>query len=123
MEAKPINRHLFKNKYQVPNVDELIDEVSQIVTENKKGTLDFTVLDLKHACSQLNFAANTVKQCNFNIVGGKATAIYRFLTGFYALAHMPAEFQKAMDKTFNHAKNEFCFLDDILIVSKGNEIN
>ena len=34
---------------------------------------------------------------------------------------MPAEFQKAMDRTINHAKNTFCFLDNILIVSKGNE--
>ena len=34
---------------------------------------------------------------------------------------MPAEFQKAMDRTLNHAKNTFCFLDDILIVSKGDE--
>ena len=32
---------------------------------------------------------------------------------------MPAEFQKAMDRTLNHSKNTFCFLDDILIVSKG----
>ena len=34
---------------------------------------------------------------------------------------MPAEFQKAMDRTPNHAKNTFCFLNDILIVSKGSE--
>ena len=34
---------------------------------------------------------------------------------------MLAEFQKAMDRTLNHAKNTFCFLDDILIVSKGHE--
>ena len=34
---------------------------------------------------------------------------------------MPAEFQKAMDRTLNHSKNTFCFLDDILIVSKGSE--
>ena len=27
-----------------------------------------------------------------------------------------------MDRTINHAKNTFCFLDDILIVSKGNKI-
>ena len=43
-------------------------------------------------------------------------------TGFYGLADMPAEFQKAMDRTINHSKNTFCFLDDILIVSKGSEI-
>ena len=77
---------------------------------------------MKYAYSQLKLAADTAKQCNFNIVGGKATGTYSFLTGFYGLADMPAEFQKAMDRTINHAKNTFCFLDDILIVSKGNEI-
>ena len=35
---------------------------------------------------------------------------------------MPAEFQKAMDRTLNNSKNTFCFLDDILIVSKGSEL-
>ena len=122
MDAKPINRQLFKNKYQMPNVDELIDGVSQIVTENKKGTLYFSVLDLKYAYSQLKLAADTARQYNFNIVGGKATGTYSLLTGFYGLVDMPAEFQKAMDRTINHAKNTFCFLDDILIVSKGSEI-
>ena len=34
---------------------------------------------------------------------------------------MPAEFQKAMDRTFTHAMNTFSFLDDILIVSKGEK--
>ena len=34
---------------------------------------------------------------------------------------MVADFQKAMDRTLNNARNRFCFLDDILIVSKGSE--
>ena len=119
--AKPINRQLFKNKYQMPNVDELLDGVSQIITANESGTLYFSVLDLKYAYSQLKLPAETAKQCNFNIIGGQATGTYRFLTGFYGLADMPAEFQKAMDRTLNHAENTFCFLDDILIVSKGSE--
>ena len=80
------------------------------------------MLDLKYAYSQLRLTAETAKQCNFNIVGGQATGTYRFLTGFYGLVDMPAEFQKAMDCTLNHAKNTFCFLDDILIVSKGTKI-
>ena len=100
---------------------ELIDGVSQILTENKEGTLYFTVLDLKYEYSELKLAPDTAKQCNFNIVGGKVTGTYKFLTGFYGLADMPPEFQKAMDRTINHAKNTFCFLNDILIVSKGNE--
>ena len=54
-------------------------------------------------------------------VGGQATGTYRFLSGFYGVADMSAEFQKARDRTLNHAKNTFCFLDDILIVSKRDE--
>ena len=120
-DAKSMNRQLFKNMYQMRNVDELIDGVSQIVTDKKEGTLYFTVLDLKYAYSQLKLAADTARQCKFNIVGGNATGTYRFLTGFYSLADMPAEFQKAMERPIKHSKNIFCFLDDILIVSKGNE--
>ena len=105
LDAKPINRQLFKNKYQMPNVDELLDGVSQIVTANTNGYLYFSVLDLKYAYSQSKLTAETAKQCNFNIIGGQATGTYRFLTGFYGLAEMPAEFQKAMHRTLNHAKN------------------
>ena len=47
--------------------------------------------------------------------------MYRFLNGFYGLADMPAQFQKVMNRTLNNSKNTFCFLDDILIVSKGSE--
>ena len=90
----------------MPNVDELLDGVSQIVTANTVGMLYFTVLDLKYTYSQIKLNAETAKQCNFNIVGGQATGTYRFLTGFYGLADMPAEFQKTMDRTLNHAKKK-----------------
>ena len=113
LDAKPINRQLYRSKYQMPNVDEIIDGVSQIVTAKTQGMLYFTVLDLKYTYSQLRLTAETAKQCNFNIVGVQATGTYRFLTRFYGLADMPAEFQKAMDRTLSHAKNTFCFLDYI----------
>ena len=103
LDAKPINRQLYKNKYQMPNVEELLDGVSQIVTAQAAGTLFFTVLDLKYAYSRLKLTPQTARQCNFNIVGGIATGTYRFLTGFYGLADMPAEFQKAMDRTLNNS--------------------
>ena len=121
LDAKPINRQLYENKYQMPNEDELLDGVCQTVTANIAGTLYFTTLDLKYAFGQIRLNAETAKQCNFKLVGGQATGTYRFLTGFYGLANMPAEFQIAMDRTLNHAKNTFCFLDDIRIVSKGDK--
>ena len=121
LDTKSINRQLFINKYQMPNVDKLLDGVSRIVTANTNGTLYFSVLYLKYAYSQLKLTKEAAKQCNFNIIGGQATGTYRYLTGFYGRADMPAEFQKAMDRTINHSKNTFCFLDDILVVSKGSE--
>ena len=105
----------------MPNVDELLDGVSHNVTAQTAGTLFFTVLDLKYAYSQLKLTPETARQGNVHIVGGKATGTYQFLTGFYGSADMPAEFQKAMDRALNNSKNTFCFLDDILIVSKGSE--
>ena len=112
-----------KNKYQMPKGDELLDEMSQIVTANTTGTLYFTVLDLKYAYSQIRLTAETAKQCNFNIVGGQATGTYGFLTEFYGLAGMPAEFQKAMDHTLDHAKITFCFLVDYWSFPKGTKQN
>ena len=84
-------------------------EVGQIVTTNTKGTLYFSVLDLKYAYSQIRLTAETAMHCNFSVVGGQATGTYRFLTGFYRLADMPAEFQKAMDRNLNKTKSTFCF--------------
>ena len=48
------------------------------------------------------------------------TDTYRFQTRFYGLTDMPVEFQKAMDYTLIGLKNTYCFLDDILVVSKGS---
>ena len=120
-DAKPIKRQLYKNQNQILNVDELVDWVSQVITAKAASSLYFKVLDLKYAYSQIRSTADRAKQGNFNIFGGQATGTYRFLTGFYGLVDMAAEFQKAMDRTLNHAKNTFCFIDDILIVSKGEE--
>ena len=94
LDAKPINRQLYKTKYQMPSVDELLDCLSQIVTANTVGELYFTVLDFKYAYSQLKLTAETSKPCNFNLVGGQATGTYRFITDFNGLANMPAEFKK-----------------------------
>ena len=94
MDAKPINAQIWKNKYQMPIVDELMDSVGQIISNNPDGKeLWFTSLDLNYAFSQLPLSKETSKHCNFSIVGGSATGTYRFKTGFYGLTDMPTEFQ------------------------------
>ena len=61
----------------------------------------------------------TSKQCNFSIVGGDITGTYHFLTGFYGLGDMPDEFRRVMDSTLGSIPFTNCYLDDILIASKG----
>ena len=77
-------------------------------------------LDLKYAFSQISLSDEVSRHCNFNIVCGEQTGTYRFKTGFYGLTDMPKEFQKAMVNTLQALSGVFCFLDDILIVSKGS---
>ena len=108
----------------MPNIETLMDSISQITSDYKTeqaDTIYFSTIDLKYAYSQLNLHPETAKHCKFKIVSGDMTGTYRFKTGFYGLIDMPAEFQKAMDYTLIGLKNTFCFLDDILIVSKGSE--
>ena len=77
-------------------------------------------LDLKSSLSQIPLSDGASSQCNFNIVCGEQTGRYRFKTGFYGLTDMPKEFQKAVDNTLQGLSGVFCFLQDMLIVSKGS---
>ena len=103
----------------MPNTDSLIQKISQTLSTAPQETAYFTTHDLQYAYSQLNLHSDTARPCNFNLVSGDMTGTYRFITGFYGLKDMPAEFQKAIDCTLAGLNNTFCFLDDILIVSRG----
>ena len=120
MDSKMINKAIHKNKYQMHNIDCFMDNIAQSITQSSnEGQVQFSTIDLRYAYSQLPLDEDTAKQCNFNIIGCQATGTYRFNTGFYRLTDMPAEFQKAIDKTLYNLKNTFSFLDDIIIVTGG----
>ena len=119
LDSKVLNKAIQKYEYQMPNIDTLIESISQqISAPASQNTTNFSTLDLKNANSQLNIDTNTANHCNLNIISGDMTGTYNFRTGFYGLKDMPAEFQKAMDYTLIGLKNTYCSLDDILIVSK-----
>ena len=103
----------------MPNIDSLIQTISQTLSNAPQETAYFTTLDSQYAYSQLNLHSDTARLSNFNIVSGDMTGTYRFKTGFYGLTNKPAEFQKAIDCTLAGLTNTLCFLDDILIVSRG----
>ncbi len=121
MDSKAINKTIFKNKYQMTNIDELLDNISQIITSrpNRTTKVWFSMLDLRYAYGQVPLSPETSRQCNFSIVGGQATGTYRFKTGFYGLADMPAEFQQTLDLILQDMPQVHAFIDDILIVTVG----
>ena len=82
----------------MPNIDILIDSISQHINDSNQGDNDyFSTIDLKYAYSQLKLHLDTSGHCNFNIICGDSNGTYLFKTGFYGLTDMPTEFQKAMD--------------------------
>ena len=120
MDSKIINKAIHKNKFQMQNIDCLMDNIAQSISESShEGEVLFSAIDLRYAYSQPPLDEAKAKQFNFDIVGGQATGTYRFITGFYGLMDMPAEFQKAIDNTLKSFKDTYGFLDDIIIVSGG----
>ena len=83
------------------------------------GTKWFASLDLKYAYGQLPLDRQTSKQCNFNIVCGKATGTYKFLMAFCGLTNTTAEFQRTVDAIILTLLTPFAFMDDIMIFTKG----
>ena len=122
LESRELNKQVHKNKYQMPNIEELMDIVGQTISERKQGDVFFTTMDLTYAYGQLPLNENTSKHCNFSLVGGRSTGTYRFKTGFYGLTTLPAEFQRVMDAILAEFPCAHAFIDDILVISKGTKI-
>ncbi len=49
LDSKKLKEWVIKNKYQLPNIDELIDQLAQIITSTKPGRVRFTTVDLAYA--------------------------------------------------------------------------
>ena len=108
----------------MPNIEKLIDSISQRKTDYKTEPADeiyFSIIDFKCAYNQLDLHLDADKRSNFNIVSGDMTGTYRFKTGFYGPTDMPAEFHKAMDYTLIGLKCTYCFPDNILFLRKCSE--
>ena len=108
----------------MPIIETLIDSISQIILDYNTEPSEkfyFSIIDLKYAPSQLNFYPETGRHCFFNFVSGDMAGTYRFITCFYGITYMPAEFHKGMDYTLIGLKNTFCILDVNLIESKVSE--
>ena len=85
LDSKNINKYIHKNKYQMPKINLLLDNIAQVVKSDNSNQTLFSTLDLRYAYSQIPLDKATREQCNFSLIGGNATGTYQFQTGFYGL--------------------------------------
>ena len=57
----------------MPNLDNLIEQVAEIINSDNSGEVLFTSLDMLYAYRQTDLHPDTARHCNFQIIGGRAT--------------------------------------------------
>ena len=65
LDARSLNNDLLKNKYQMWNSESLMEEVAEIVKDNKGDEVFFTSLDMQYAYGRTNLHLETAKRCKF----------------------------------------------------------
>ena len=68
MDARALNESIAKDKYQMPNLEILIDMIAQKL-DKEKGEAWYSSVDMTNAYGQVPLHELTKKHCNFQIVG------------------------------------------------------
>ena len=101
------------------NIELLPDNVAQAVKGQSVGDVYFSTWHLGNAYAQLPPDETIRNQCSFSLIGGQATCVYHFQTGFYGSAVITADIQNAIELSLINCRYAFTFSDDILMVKKN----
>ena len=82
----------------MPDIDNLMEQVAQIVNTESEREVRFTSLDLLYEFGLTEFHNGTAQHFNFPFIEGRSTGTYAFNTGYYELTMMKLEFQKILLK-------------------------
>ena len=111
VDYRRLNDVTIKNKYPLPGIDDLFDQLS--------GAKVFSKIDLRTGYHQLKIKKEDIPKTAFTTRYG----LYEYTVMSFGLTNAPAFFMHMMNKVFMDFLDKFVvvFIDDILIYSKSNE--
>ena len=118
LDSRKLNDSCIKIRPHMPNMEELLNQISVEITRDRTKELMISKIDLDYAYGQMKLSKETSRQCVFAITGGKFSGYYRFKKGFYGLADIPTIFREKIDRTLKYSTP--AWLDDIIVVTRGD---